>query len=88
MEMRRLIGISSFFLSFFFFPSEISAQAVINEFQLSPSSDQWIELYNRGDSSVDISSWIVDDAGGTERYVIASGTTLFSRKCISFTSGK
>lgn len=63
----------------------VYAQVVINEFQLSPN--QWIELYNKGDATVDVSGWIIDDNGGTEKYVVSSGTSLLGKKCISFQSG-
>jgi hypothetical protein len=51
---------------------------VINEFMPAPSSGtEWVELYNAGSDSVDLSNWVIDDdtLGGT-RVVIASGTTL------------
>lgn len=70
------------------FPGTISAQVVINEFQLTPSNNQWIELYNIGDQGVDISGWVIDDAenGSASVYTIPGGTTLLSKKCISFKS--
>jgi hypothetical protein len=37
---------------------------------------------------VDISSWIIDDDGGTEKYIISSGIILLSKRCVSFQSGK
>jgi hypothetical protein len=40
----------------------------INEFESNPngtdSGNEWIELYNNGTSSVDISGWTVEDTGG------------------------
>ena len=47
---------------------------VINEFVIT--STQWVELYNKGSSSVDISGWFIDDNGGTEKYTIPAGTTI------------
>jgi hypothetical protein len=74
--------------SFLFFPSVANAKVVINEFLLKPSSSQWIELYNKGDTDIDISGWIIDDDGSpTEKYSIVTGTILPSKKCISFQSG-
>lgn len=73
-------------LLFLIFPQKVDAQVVINEFQISP--DQWIELYNKGESDIDISGWIIDDNGGTEKYNISDSTILKSKKCISFQSGK
>jgi len=51
---------------------------VINEFVPAPSSgSEWVELYNAGSSSVDVSNWVIDDdtPGGT-RVVIANGTIV------------
>ncbi|MCX6705506.1 MAG: lamin tail domain-containing protein [Candidatus Woesebacteria bacterium] len=73
------------FIFLFVFASKVSAQVVINEFQVAP--DQWIELYNKGDLDIDISSWVIDDNGGSEKYIISSGITLKSKKCLSFQSG-
>jgi len=66
-------------------PSIVSAQVVINEFQVAP--DDWIEIYNKSDESMDISGWIIDDSGGSEKYTVASGIVLQAKKCISFQSG-
>jgi len=63
---------------------------VINEFLADPNydwdgsgaldygDDEWIELYNKGDASVDISGWQLDDvsAGGTSPYSIPGGTSI------------
>ena len=71
---------------FLFFPRIVFAKVVINEFQIKP--DQWIELYNKGEDSIDISGWIIDDDGGTEKYIISSGIMLPSKRCMSFSGGK
>jgi len=81
------ISILPLFLFFLFlFPQKVFAQIVINEFQVKP--DQWIELYNKSEGSVDISGWIIDDEGGTEKYIISSGIILPSKRCVTFPSGK
>lgn len=72
----------------FIIPQDLYAQVVINEFQISPSSAQWIELFNKG-SDTDISGWVIDDSasGSSSKYTVPSGTILVSGKCISFESG-
>ena len=77
-----LILISSFYL---YLSTNVKAQVVINEFQIEP--DNWIELYNKSDGVFDISGWIIDDEGGSQKYTISSNTILNSKKCISFQSG-
>jgi len=76
-------------LFFLFNNPKVNAQVVINEFQLKPSSNQWIELYNTSDLGMDISGWLIDDAenGSAGVYTIPGDTTLQSKKCISFKSG-
>lgn len=66
------------FFSFFFFrvPLVLAGDVVINEFQVEPESDQWVELYNKGSSAYDISGWIIDDNGGTQAYDIPPGTVI------------
>ncbi len=53
---------------------------VINEFLPAPSAgnSEWVELYNKGASAVDLSGCKIDDivAGGTSPYRIPSGTTI------------
>ncbi|MHA1772491.1 MAG: lamin tail domain-containing protein [Candidatus Thorarchaeota archaeon] len=54
---------------------------VINEFLPSPNTlytEEWIELYNPLNESVDISRYILDDivAGGSSPYTIPFGTTI------------
>ncbi|MCL4418785.1 lamin tail domain-containing protein [Patescibacteria group bacterium] len=68
------------FLGFFFFSSiPVSAgDVVINEFLVDPDADQWVELYNKGTGSIDISGWFIDDSGGSEKYTIPMGTTIGS----------
>lgn len=55
------------------------ASVVINEFQ--PGSSGWIELYNPGNASADLSGWVVDDIadGGTSPKSLASGTSIAAK---------
>ena len=62
-------------------------QIVINEFLVEPDSDQEVELYNSGNSSVDVSGWFIDDDGGSQKYTIPSGTVLTPGEFKSFKSG-
>lgn len=72
----------------FFSPQKVSAAVVINEFQVDPSGvSQWVEIYNTGPDSQDISGWIIDDNGGTEKYIVPSSTVLGANFCLSFSSG-
>jgi len=71
------------------FPSSVfAADVVLNEFQVDPSSSQWVELYNTSASTVDISGWIIDDSGSpSTKYTISQNTILPSNTCLTFTSG-
>lgn len=78
-----------FLLAFFLFVFPVYASdIVINEFQVEPSgASQWVELFNKGSSSQDISGWFIDDNGGSEKFTIPSGTMLEANSYISFQSG-
>jgi hypothetical protein len=68
--------------------SDSSSNVVINEILANPESDwnaddyfdsddEWIELYNKGDTPVNIGGWIIDDklgpSGSSDPYVIPQG---------------
>ncbi|MGY5854938.1 MAG: lamin tail domain-containing protein [Candidatus Thorarchaeota archaeon] len=62
---------------------------LINEFLADPYvlyGEEWIELYNPLDETVDISGYVLDDliAGGTVPYTIPSGTTIPAHGFIVF----
>ncbi len=59
---------------------------VINEFLVDPDADQWVELYNPGDSIIDIGGWFIDDNGGTQKYTIPTGTTINPQEFKTFES--
>ncbi len=74
---------------FFIFPKPaFASDVVINEFQIEPSSSQWVELYNSGSESHDISGWFVDDDGGSEKFTIPQGTIIAPNSYVTFDSGK
>ena len=65
---------------------------LINEFLADPNTlytEEWIELYNPLDVSVDISGYILDDliGGGTTPYTIPVGTTIPAYGFILFYQG-
>ena len=65
-----------------------AADVVINEFLAEPSNSQWVELYNTGSSSQDISGWVIDDGGSpSSKYSIPSNTQLPAGACLVFSSG-
>lgn len=53
-------------------------QVIINEVNwggsVDSSTDEWIELYNNSDQSVDLTNWHIDDDHGASDYVIVSGS--------------
>lgn len=85
-NQMKLWGIIIYLL--LFYSSKTYASVAINEFQVEPSgSSQWIELYNTGPNSQDISGWFIDDDSGTTKFTIPINTILSSNSCISFQSG-
>ena len=58
---------------------QLLTHVLINEFMPAPTPghEEWLELYNPGESAVDISGWkIDDDTLGGSRTIIAAGTIL------------
>ena len=62
----------------------MNASVVINEVAIQPN--QVVELYNTASTSADISSWYIDDAGGTTYFTVPSQTILPPESCILFSS--
>lgn len=66
--------------------SDSPIRVVINEFLASPVDwdDEFIELYNLGDTLVNIGGWEIDDIlgsiGSSPPYVIPQGTVIFSKE--------
>ena len=57
---------------------------VINEILPSPegedAKEEWIEIFNRGDSEIDLSGWRIADIGGkTNTYIFPAGTKIAVR---------
>lgn len=72
-----------FFFSFLVFPlSCLAADVLINEFYTPTTSDDWVELYNSSDSSIDLSGWYLEDntsniASISEASISAKGFAVF-----------
>lgn len=77
-----------FFILFLLSPKLVLASdfdVVLNEFQVEPSGSlQWVEIYNKGDSSVDLSGWIIGDSADHNVSLLG---IIGSHECTSFTSG-
>jgi len=78
----------SFSIVLFLPSSPIYAGVVINEFLPNPVGDEngeFIEVYNSGDASEDISGWKLDDASDVgSPYTIPSGISISSHGFITF----
>ncbi len=63
--------------------STAEASVVINEVELNPTHGQseWVELYNAGSNTVDISGWtaIITDGAWTGRMAVPAGTIIPSK---------
>ncbi len=78
---------TTFFLLLFlsvWFPIHSSASVVLNEVAIQPT--QSVELYNSASTSADISSWYIDDAGGTTYFTIPANTMMPPFSCLVFNS--
>lgn len=68
---------------FIYLPA-IHASVILNEIAIQPT--QTVELVNTdATGSADISSWFIDDSGGTTYYTIASDTWIPPLSCLLFT---
>ena len=83
-----VIFIYFFLFLFIFLPQKVLAgDVVINEFLVDPDSSQWVELYNKGTTPIDIGSWFIDDNGGSQKFTIPSGTLINPSEYKIFESG-
>lgn len=82
-----------------FLPFIISAQVIINEYSASNldlikdsfnSTEDWVELYNLGDQSEDISGWFLSDKeDDLEKWRIPDGTSIPAKGFLTiFCSGR
>ncbi|MCX6732218.1 MAG: lamin tail domain-containing protein [Candidatus Roizmanbacteria bacterium] len=86
--MSYLGRFSIYFIILLFFiltyPLPVKSSIVLNEVAIQPN--QVVELYNTASTSADISSWYIDDAGGTTYYTISSQTIIPPQSCLLFSS--
>lgn len=79
-----MLMMTGFLFSFIFHPSllkivraAVPGQVVMNEVawagSTDSSTDEWIELYNNSDQSVNVTNWHISDDQGASDYVIVSG---------------
>ena len=68
----------------FVYSLKTHASVVLNEVAVQPN--QTVELYNTASESADISSWYIDDSGGTTYFTIPSQTILAPKSCLLFSS--
>lgn len=63
-----------------FIPSSSQQDVIINEIMYnadeSQESDDWIELYNTGDSSINLAGWALKDEDDSHEFVIPEGTVI------------
>ncbi|MBI3980808.1 lamin tail domain-containing protein [Candidatus Microgenomates bacterium] len=64
----------------------VFAKVVISEFQIEPTNDQWVELFNDASEAADLAGWILDDSGGSEKFIMEESIEALSFKV--FRSGK
>lgn len=73
-----------FLFAFFFFPTQIHAQIIINEFLADPPNDQeekvgeWVELFNQGLQDVNVEGFVLKDKTDSHRLIISTEHTLGS----------
>jgi hypothetical protein len=70
------------------YPFQVPSSVVINEILAHSSGldGDWIEIYNRSNSPVDIGGWFLSDSGSNlEKYRIADGTTIGVNSYLVFT---
>ena len=79
--MKKLTAIF-FLLLFFIFPQKAFAQIIINEFSSFDNPGDWVEIYNYGNETIDLSSYRIRDSSATQK-VDLSGL-LESQKWKSF----
>lgn len=74
--MKKLL----LFFSLLLLALTTNAQIVINEINYKDALDfetkDWIELYNNGNSTVDISNWVFKDDDDLHEFIIPNGTTM------------
>lgn len=73
-----------FVMVFLMFVPSIVADIRLNEILIEP--DQSVELINTSSDEVDLSSWYLDDNGGTTYFTIPQETIIYPGSCLVFSS--
>jgi hypothetical protein len=64
-------------------------QAVINEINYYPGEEfdagDWIEIYNNGNQTVDLTNWIIQDADTSNRFIFPAGQLLYPQDYLVLT---
>lgn len=79
--MKKVSAILAVLFYFFLF-SIASADIVVNEVQLSPTENRFIELYNTGNSEIDLTGWYIQrkTETGTSFSSLVSNTNFENKK--------
>ena len=56
---QHITKVTVFFIAFFLFAPIVNASVVINEIQISPINERFIELYNPDNSDTDLTGWYI-----------------------------
>lgn len=81
--MKKIALIFLFFLAGCGGELKVNGDIVINEVFAQSADDtktDWIELYNKGTKTVDLSGWMIMDEKDRNPYTIKNGTKLASKK--------
>lgn len=81
---KKLLFLFTIYLFFcFIFISDINAAVIINEF--SPSTNpEWVELYNDGDTSVDLTNYLLEDGNAIKTDDLILSGTIVSKGFLIF----
>lgn len=81
--LRSVLGCAVFLL--LFFARIVSAQVLINEIQISPIGERFIELYNSGTSDIELTGWYIQrkTATGSSFSSLVTSTELKDKTIIS-----
>ena len=72
-------------------PEQSDARLLINEVMCNPADGEFdfVEIYNAGDTDVDLGGFILqDEKGESEEYIIPAGTMVGAKSVILFTQAK
>ena len=84
--LKQYFSLALLLICALYIPSIVSAQIVVNEFDVF-ASPQAVELLNNSDQSIDISGWYLDDSAGTTFLTIPNQSTLAPHTCTVIRGG-